>query len=324
SIPSLNLSFSSLSSFIASTRKSTYFETLICESVALDTITIDNVCSDTLFIFNAEITGDNKDEFSIVSPAPASNIYIESKQSMNFIISFEPGKIGIIQAELTIESNDTIRSTYTLDISRKKDSVGFEFSVDTLKFEHITEDNLAIRTVDIINTGNIPLEWPNVIIVDQDFELISISPNPTMPFGESSVARILFNGGKDGYIVSGDLELTEEFCNSKRILTLYANVGDESEQSYAILKIDSIQGKHKPGEIVTVPIILYEYGNLESFVGSMFSFDLESNATILRPVLGTEIEQVINGQRIISLLFKVNPDDNNILKTIYLKSSFRK
>ncbi|MFC2129871.1 SBBP repeat-containing protein [Bacteroidota bacterium] len=305
---------------IISVKSSMNYGTIRCENVKNDTLVVQNPGSETLYITNAEISGLDKDDFVFQPGFIPTDILSKGRQ--NFVIEFKPQTSGDKQAVVTFESNAGNDPDFEVQLNAEKFSIGFELSTDTLKFENMAENNMLIKNIEIINTGDIPLEWPNTAIIDKDFELISVSPNPTMPFGDSSVARILFNGGEDGYCATSHLELSEDSCNNKRTLTICANVGDPSKQCYAVLKIDSIQQKYKPGEIVTIPIYLYEYGNIAAFLGTIFTFDLEFNATLLRPVLGTKTGDVINGQRIIPIdVFRVNPDTNNVIKTIYLKAA---
>jgi len=289
------------------------FETLICESSTEVSIQVNNVGAETLSITNAEISGDNKDYFSIVSPAPATNIDIEAKQSEDFIIKFEPRTVGEMNAELIIESNDTKRPTYTINISGKKDSVGFELSDSLLNFEVETANSPQLKDIVITNTGSLPLYWQEEEI-GTDFEIISIKPNPTEPNGDISTVRILFNGAEDGYTASKEYLFTEGVCNRTVKLILQASVGEIPVDGYVELKVDSILSGYKPGDIVEIPIYLHDQQNLDSVDVSEFKAELHFNSTMLVPF--NEIVKHEGTESWINLSWRIDDIKDNVLQPV--------
>jgi uncharacterized protein (TIGR02145 family) len=303
------------------TRGKLEYDTLVCNSFIEDTIIVYSVGSEKIIITKAEIVGTNKDDFRITAPNPAVNVEINSKDSLLVLINFEPKSTGLKTAQLNIENNDPKKPLITHNLTGRKDSVAFEINPNEIKFENVKENSKAYNDIiKLKNTGTKELYWHLPIKINNDFDIMSIDPNPT-PVNNESIVTIRFNGGANGYKTLYDYLLSEENCGRSSILKLSAIVGDVPVDATAFIRVDSSINEYKPGDEVIIPVYLENSQNLEKATISGFTADLVFNATLLVPIKDTPMGKRVNDIRTIPITLRLPPKQGNILENYYFEAT---
>jgi len=197
---------------------------------------------------------------------------------------------------------------------------GFSLNIDTVKFEYVEADEKHYEEIKLLNTGTKDIHWQLPIQINDDFDIMSIDPNPTPPNTEADIT-IRFNGGIEGDTTLFEYLLSESMCGRNVKLILQAIVGDTPVDAYAYIKVDSSIKEFKPGEIVKIPIYLKNHQNLEEAKITGFTGDLKLNATLLLPIGTTNMGTRIDDERTIQLTLPAKPINSDILQVLEFQAT---
>lgn len=290
-------------------------QALICESSGYDSVNISNMGGGKLTVTNAEFTGANADEFELLNTIP---INVDAGKKDILIIHFKPKTAGQKTAELDLTNNSKNTVIQKLNISAKKDSIGFTLNTNTIDFIDIPAGLPTTKNFTLINTGTIALQWSCPIAIDSIFTIESINPPKVEPASQS-VMKVSFAGGPDKSKFTTKYNFTESTCGNGYELDFLATVGYAPSNGSVYLRAGSLTAK--PGEIVGIPFYLDSSLNLSETKVNSFKADFCFNSTILTPVYDTPKGTSEGYLRTIPIILPAVADSKGILKTIYLQAN---
>lgn len=190
---------------------------LLCSDTSQTySITISNVGGDTLKIYSLDFTGNDKANFILEDSSPFTLV-----PSGNKVVSYAvtANKTKTYQADLRIKSNDAnyfkSDSTLVIPMNFNKFESSFELTSNTLEFKFIGLSNPGAKSFEVRNTGSQSIYiFSNNI--PNDFELVSISPNPIL-VGASGTVTIKYNGSIPNNSQLNSFVLSDSCLNTQTI-----------------------------------------------------------------------------------------------------------
>lgn len=270
-------------------------------------IDIKNIGNDSLFIKSVDLSmGSN---FEIIFKPDT----ILSGEGSSVRVRWQSNETGMMFDTIRITSN-SVNGDIRIPLSASYDYSEFELSELQLDFIDIDENNSSDMTLEIKNTGTLPINWDNYNFALNDFEIISIDPIVT-PVGGSSDVTVRFKGGTAS---SGYLEICtfKDICDNSVELELKANVKGPIGIT---IKVADTCGL--PGDSISIPIIL-ENGILPENGFEGFTTDISLENSFLVPADG--INYIIDNGLIIINDFKLLPPKigSNIMAEIPFQVRF--
>ncbi|MFC2130268.1 T9SS type A sorting domain-containing protein [Bacteroidota bacterium] len=294
---------------IISAMQSIEMSEVICESISYDTIIVSNTGTAQLIITSTTFSGINASEFFFIPEFQET--LIDSSDSKEFIVEFKPKSPGDKSAKIVFSSNAVNTTDFEIDISAKKDSVGFMLSDKMIEFVDVQENTQLEKTSTITNTGTLPITWTVPIDINE-FRIKDISPITTPANMGTSEMTVEFKGGGASSSCSQTYTMIEGICNRSEEMILLATV-EQGVQPYAVLQVGSDSAR--VGETVSIPIYLRNAVNIEYSEAENFTADLLFNTTLLSPLDFPE-KNIVGGIRRISLTLPVEAIHDSTLADI--------
>lgn len=272
---------------------------LICDSSAKGSFTVDNPGGKTLFITKAYFTGTNNTDFSTDLIGDS----IKAIEKKSYGINFIPTEIGVRTANLVIVSNAKPDSVLIIPVIGIKYKVSFSVYPQEINLGDLAENQPKDTSVIITNTGTVDMEI--ILNCSQNY---SLSDNSFfIQSGGSVTLKIHYNGSSTPVNLNDIISITDTLCNKSTIINLKGNIYGPA---FAILQAGSAEGK--PGEIIEIPIYLTDaqYVNQSGTTG--FITDVTFNSTLLAPIDGPA-GIIQNGKRTLTINLPNLANNNNEL-----------
>ncbi|MCX6153447.1 MAG: choice-of-anchor D domain-containing protein [Candidatus Kapabacteria bacterium] len=262
---------------------------LVCESSALDTIIIDNVGFDSLFISDAKLSGGQQNDFIIVSPAAPVTVLPDS--SLQIIVLYLPQNTGQSNAELTVISNAFGDSVKIFNLLSSKENISFNAGPQLIDFGYLKMKVTRDTSISVVNTGSILstflLSASSNITIDKN--VLKIAARDSIPVN-------IHYKGIDRPCTFADTVIVEDtICNKIQEIIINGIVNPPFSS-----KITVGNGEASPGEILEIPITISNPDSLRVSTATGFSGELNFNASLLA-VLNYPSGAVLNGIRTIPL-----------------------
>lgn len=303
---------------IATSENSMLFPTNLCSSVTVpQTIDVSNSGNTQLQIFSAAIEGANAQEFTIASTATYP-ITVDAGATASFTTSFNPTKNGAKDAKLVFSSSaiNAINGRTVVQISARKDSVGFELSRPVVSFGNINEGDEAIERVLLLNTGTVALRWPRLSISVGPFRIENISPEITQP-GQYSDLTVRFLGGTAERTYDESYTFIDSVCQTQEVLRMVSSVQSVIGGTLRIATVRSPIGQE-----VSVPITLTKTTNMNLTQVSQIEARLRVNGRILTPTAGTPMGSYgLDGMRVFTVTVPIKQTDS-VATTLHFLTSW--
>jgi WD40 repeat protein len=254
------------------------------------TATIRNSGNAQTIIYSMGIEGADADEFSI-DIGREFPLTMEARDSLAFNVSFNPRRVGSKDVRIVISSNaSNAKNGRTLvSVSARRDSVGFELSRSTIRFDNVAEGEALSDRLQILNTGTITLQWPRGAINLGAFRIDSITPDLTAG-GRNSAMLVTFLGGEPGRTYDTSYTFTDTICGRTQTLRLTASV---KSIIGATIKVGSVTAN--TGQLVTVPVYVTGKVNLNRTPVRTLTAHMSVNGTVLTPTGSTPAGQMQPG-----------------------------
>ena len=235
-------------------------------------------------------------------------------------IRFTPGGTGGGSGRLLLRSDavDALDSLSEIALTGRSGTSSFTLSSQDLNLGAMPPGTPAVSTVDLTNTGSIPLSLSIPVTVD-DFTIESMTPSPLQP-GATAKLTVRFAGKNIDGRYTAAIHLTDQECGSSAVLRLSATVTSE-QQVTATATIEAPDLAASPGEIVEVAIRLRDAHNLSAASVSGISTTLRYDASLLLPLSPTPIGTVINGERIIPLDLPVAVEADSVVARLRFRAA---
>jgi hypothetical protein len=229
-----------------------------------------------LQVYSVGIDGVHADEFSIAT-ADTFPITIAPNSVKSFVVTFAPSRVGVKDARVVISSSaiNASNGRTTVNISARKDSVGFELSRTEMDFGNVPENTTASERILLLNTGTISLKWPRNSVTVGRFQIDSITPDITAG-GKRSDMTIRFLGGRAGEVYDTTYDFVDTICGRKQTIHLRATV-----KSYigATIEVDTV--RTLSGSLVSVPVYVKNMVNFDRTSVRSITGHFSANGTIL-------------------------------------------
>ena len=169
------------------------FGSIPVDDVSTQSVTITNIGTQTLHIFQIEAADPLSDPF-IIQTHSCSDIDLGFRESCTLDVSFEPLATGSFNDSFDIQSNDNDESTVTVTVNGTGSDPGADISVTDLDiaFGQVSPGSPSERTITIENTGNSNLQIFDIALadtLDAPFSLVNdncsnkmIAPSGTCEF----------------------------------------------------------------------------------------------------------------------------------------------
>ncbi|MDQ1265639.1 MAG: Choice-of-anchor protein, partial [Bacteroidota bacterium] len=221
-----------------------------------------------------KLQGANPSEFSL---PPNLKINIPPDSVYYLPVKFKPAIPGNLSAELVITSNSDPDSTFTLNISGRKDSVELGFDAMEINFGAVDYSSIKDTTILLRNIGTIATGFKINSLTN--FNATDIIGQYYIGSGNSAVLLIKYKGPVQSGTFTDIMEITDSLCGRTIRVPLKINIDTKAS---AIIQVTNVEGK--PGDLVEIPIILKNPKNLAIAGITKIQFDLSFNATLLAPV----------------------------------------
>lgn len=229
-----------------------------------------------LQVYSVGVDGIHADEFSIATP-DTFPITIAPNSVKSFVVTFAPNRVGVKDARVVISSSaiNASNGRTTVNISARKDSVGFELSRTEMDFGNVPENTTASERILLLNTGTISLKWPRNSVTVGRFQIDSITPDITAG-GKRSDMTIRFLGGRAGEVYDTTYDFVDTICGRKQTIHLRATV-----KSYigATIEVDTVYTLS--GSLVSVPVYVKNMVNFDRTSVRTVTGHFSANGTIL-------------------------------------------
>lgn len=276
---------------IATSINNLLFPTGTCKyAVAQLPFDLRNSGNTDLQVYSIGVEGSNADEFT-VSSADTYPLTIGPNSSKSFVVTFNPNRIGVKDARVVVSSSaiNASNGRTTVNISARKDSVGFELSRTDLDFGNVAENTVVSERILLLNTGTISLKWPRNSVTVGRFQIDSINPDITGG-GKRSDMTIRFLGGRAGDRYDTSYDFIDTICGRRQTIRLRATV-----KSYigATIEVDTVFSQ--TGQLVSVPVMVKNITNFDRTSVRSITGHFSVNGTLLTPT-GNVSDSKINGE----------------------------
>jgi hypothetical protein len=211
------------------------FDSLGCSSISSTaTLLIRNVGGRALRIDSLVFSNPNENSFRVLNAALPLVVQPQGSTGSEFAlrIQFAPRTLGRKENLLRIFSNDsttTVNGVQNTLLVGMRDSIGFTVNRQAINFFTTTEQSPLLDSVQITNTGTLPLTWgafPRRI--NEQFSIERVEPSTTL-VGASSRLILRFAGGAFGVSSPQNLILSPLQCSERsQTLTLRGAVGRQA------------------------------------------------------------------------------------------------
>ncbi|MBU3698563.1 MAG: choice-of-anchor D domain-containing protein [Candidatus Kapabacteria bacterium] len=262
-----------------------------CEAVSSQRpVMLRNSGNAQTIIYSIGLEGADADEFSI-DVNQEFPITMNSRDSLPFTVSFAPKRVGGKDVRIVVSSNasNAMNGRTVVNISARRDSVGFELSRSTIRFDNALEGEVLSDRLQIINTGTITLQWPRGSINLGPFRIDSIAPDLTAG-GRTSAMLVTFLGGVPGRTYDTSYTFVDTICGRRQTLRLTASV---KSIIGATLKIGSLATN--TGQLVSLPVYVTGKVNLNRTQVRTVTAHMSVNGTVLTPSGSTPAGQLLPG-----------------------------
>ncbi|MFM8772032.1 MAG: choice-of-anchor D domain-containing protein, partial [Candidatus Kapaibacterium sp.] len=193
-------------------------------SVSQRNVSLRNTGNSQTILYSVGFEGANADEFSLVSP-PTFPYTMEAKDSVSFVVQFNPLRVGVKDVRLVASSNasNAINGRTLVSMIARRDSVGFELSRTTVDLGNVAEGESQNDRLQIINSGTISLQWPRGTINLGPFRIDSITPDITAGRRTSDML-VTFTGGQAGKSYETTYTFVDTICGRQQTVKLMASV----------------------------------------------------------------------------------------------------
>lgn len=256
-----------------------------CESAPSQrTFTLRNSGNSQTIIYSIGIEGADADEFTVTASKPYP-ITMEAKDSLQVAVSFTPRRVGVKDVRVVVSSNasNALNGRTVVNMSARRDSVGFELSRSTISFPNVAEGESLSDRLQIINTGTITLQWPRGGIDLGAFRIDSITPDIT-PGGRNSSLLVTFLGGIPGRTYDTSYTFVDTICGRRQTLRLTASV---KSIIGATIRVGSVGAT--TGQLITVPVFVTGKVNFSRTAVREVTAHLSTNGTVLTPSGSTPV-----------------------------------
>jgi WD40 repeat protein len=230
-----------------------------------------------LQVYSVGVDGSNADEFTVATP-DTFPITIPPNSAKSFVVTFAPNRVGVKDARIVISSSaiNASNGRTTVNISARRDSVGFELSRTEMDFGNVAENTTVSERILLLNTGTISLKWPRNSVTVGRFQIDSITPDITAG-GKRSDMTIRFLGGRAGEIYDTTYDFVDTICGRKQTIHLRATV-----KSYigATIEVDTVYTLS--GSLVSVPVYVKNMINFDRTSVRTITGHFSANGTILK------------------------------------------
>ena len=135
---------------------------------ATQTLNVSNIGGSTLNIAGILLSGTNVGDFSLVSDACSGNQLSPGAQCA-VDVNFAPASPGTMQALLTIYTDDPVNPSLTINLSGTATTAtaqNISATPDPVDFGFALVSSSDSRTIQVNNTGDLPLTLGNALIID--------------------------------------------------------------------------------------------------------------------------------------------------------------
>jgi len=264
---------------IAASTNTLLFPTGTCRYLSTQIpVDLRNSGNTDLQVFSIGIDGVHANEFN-VQASDTYPITIPPNGVKSFVVTFSPTRVGVKDARVVVSSSalNASNGKTVINISARKDSVGFELSRQTMDFGNVPENTTVSERILLLNTGTISLKWPRNSITVGRFQIDSITPDITAG-GKRSDMTIRFLGGRAGEIYDTTYDFVDTICGRKQSIRLMATV-----KSYvgATVEVDTVSTQ--TGTLVSVPVYVKNIVNFDRTTVRSVIAHYRVNSTLLSP-----------------------------------------
>lgn len=252
------------------------FPRQVCENTKKDTvITISNNGTAALKIIKATLIGRDAQKFELGSVIDDTEIAPGS--DLIAALSFTPVLAGRFEAILELSTNavNFPDGIVHIQLSGAKDNSSFDLEAEEIDFGDVEESKTAIATIEVINTGTIPIKW-SLSNDSHYFRILSVKPEIAPP-GSTSEITAEFIGASEGNY-SHTFEIIDSCGNMQSFVCIasvsvppyfiiytadmQANAGDKTEvllkisnpKNVSLNGIDSIKTRLSFNSTLLVPL----------------------------------------------------------------------
>lgn len=217
---STSLSGSSVDTAIQLSRGAIGFGDIPTAETATESLTIENSGSAATTISQTQLTGADAELFSIVS-GPSNNQELTANESINISVRASPVVRGPINAQLEIETTD---NTFTASLGATATSPGFEIGSQSVTFDRTRVGEDSTETLQLSNTGNVPLAVSEVSISGADAQFRTRNTPDVISPGSTESAQIEFApGGFGPGIIENAVTAAQDGDEQSATLTIETN-----------------------------------------------------------------------------------------------------
>ncbi len=252
---------------------------IICESSSQSTLTLANSGDETLVVSEINITGADKDDYSLSKPAP---INIDPNNSTDITVTFTPQSPGQKTASIEIVSNSSQDSSISIALSSRKDSVALVPLQTAADLGYICLEAATDTVLRIANSGTVRAGGYAVLSSGIQSSVTGFVLDPA----ETFALPIHLPGRTAEGAFSETVSVVDSICGYKREVTITGFVASPSLTAAAIT-IKSYLGTTSTGTmtlknlskreltIATAPPVAPPF----SIVGNPFPLTLPVNGT---------------------------------------------
>ena len=259
------------------------FELIECHTESSEIFSISNRGKEELIISSIDISGADKDDFSVNMP---SQMFLKQNESTDFTVLFKPQSEGLKKAELVIISNSEINPDYNIPISGRYEPSNFNISENIIDLGKIKTEQVVNFSFNITNSGFKRNKFYLTKIQGINLDKYEIEINK----GQTEILNGQFISNIKQGIISGNILIRDSICDLQQEIIINATIAAASNLT---LKVGSTEGY--AGDRIDIPVTITDFANPDNLKIESIDFDLSFNSTILLPDFTAEYTD-INGR----------------------------